>query len=106
MYSTDHLYIFSIMLTRKHMQHSCFYVDIVSKEAVRTTSAGSDKDKSDQDSDLEITRIEPTSTSNKNSSLNQFIFNIADGGFTELHTLWQVLKLKFMVCNFVLVLYL
>ena len=75
------------------MQNSCFYVDIVSKEAVRTTSASGDKDKSDQDSDLEITRIEPTSTSTKNSSLNQFIFNIADGGFTELHTLWQVLKL-------------
>ena len=78
-----------------------FYVDVVSKEAVRTTSAGgdkdkSDKDKSDQDSDLEITKIEPTSTSTKNSSLSQFIFNIADGGFTELHTLWQVLKLKFM----------
>lgn len=70
---------------------SYLIIETVPKEAAHALSSGGDKEKSDQDSDLEITRIEPTLSSNKNSSLNQFIFNIADGGFTELHTLWQVL---------------
>src|SRR6218665_1972043 len=39
--------------------------------------------------DLEVTRKEDVVSTKKEELKQRFMFNIADGGFTELHTLWQ-----------------
>lgn len=54
---------------------------------VCVTDKGKPKTEGGEGKDLEGTRKEDVS---KKEELKQrFMFNIADGGFTELHTLWQ-----------------
>ena len=64
-----------------------------SVSAVSDGEKGKEKEKEkDSDPDVEITRVEGQAVGDAGSkfSLASFVFNIADGGFTELHTLWQV----------------
>ena len=55
----------------------------------KTDSVKTEKDKSESDSKKEEKEEEKAEEASKEKEEKKFMFNIADGGFTELHTLWM-----------------
>lgn len=62
----------------------------VKSEVKKEDSNGSEEKKTDADDDDDVVLVSEDSKPKVNLEVHkrQFMFNIADGGFTELHTLW------------------